>query len=148
MRLAAPKSLLPFDLEDERNLDPGSRLDFVIAICKPLFEAPRDLPANGGLSGAHHADQVDVVAGLHARDCSSPPPDPGPKRKGRLAPALVIVCADAQRSVNASLRIFGVMNTRSSVLLSRRSVFLNRKPTYGRSPKKGTLLTTCPSSWV
>src|SRR6185312_11543707 len=60
--LAITKARLALDLEDGRNRHAESRLELVIGVDEALAEAPRDLPPEGRLAGAHETDEEEVAA--------------------------------------------------------------------------------------
>src|SRR5260221_496323 len=81
LRLACAKPGFALDLEDQRDLDAATAFDLLIGVEKAQGEAPREQPPDGGLAGAHHADEIDVVPrALHARHCRN--------KNGREVPAV------------------------------------------------------------
>ena len=63
--LALAETGLAFLLENERDVDAGARLDFVIAVDEVHATGFGKPAADRGLAGAHRADEVDVAFGAH-----------------------------------------------------------------------------------
>src|SRR3569623_2062023 len=58
--LALPKAGLTLDVEEQRNVGAGARLDFMIAVDELAAERFRELAPNSGLACAHEADEEEV----------------------------------------------------------------------------------------
>lgn len=57
----ATKSELSLNLKDRRDADAGPRNNLVIGINKLPAKAARKHSANGGFSGPHEADEIDIL---------------------------------------------------------------------------------------
>lgn len=118
-----PETSLAFNLENDRNADSGAGFDLMIGVEESFFQTPRQMSAYGRFPGAHHPDQVDIVATFHGHDSISPCHEKWPD-----GPAILRKSGFSQRRVSESVTIFGDMKISSSFLLSLLSVFLKRKP--------------------
>ena len=94
LRLARAEAGLALDLEDQRHLHAAAALDLVVGVEEAQLQAPREQPPDGGLAGAHHADQVEVARALHRRHCRN--------KNGREDPAVVRGEANDQRASGSS----------------------------------------------
>src|SRR5919109_886643 len=62
--LACAEAGFALDLEDHRDLHAAARLNLVIGVDEAQLEPPGERAPDGGLAGAHQADQVEIGA-LH-----------------------------------------------------------------------------------
>jgi hypothetical protein len=61
VRFAATKARLALDLEDGRDAHAGARDDRLVAVGEAQLAPSRQLLADSGLAGAHHADQYQAA---------------------------------------------------------------------------------------
>src|SRR5690606_13238143 len=144
--LTAAESRFTFDIKNDRNPDPGHALDFNIRIVEIPVHAFCQHAAHGSFSGTHQANQENVflfAGGLllfvvlprhGAILAEAPIIERSAKTKGRRHSAAPLIGESDQRRDTLSLMIFGEMKISSSRRSSTRWLFLNRNPTYGRSP--------------
>jgi len=66
LRLAGTEAGLALDVEDRGYLDAAAALELQVAINEAQLQPPREQAPDGGLASAHHADEEQVAAPIHA----------------------------------------------------------------------------------
>ena len=138
--LAPAEPGLAFYVEDDGDAHAGACLDFAVAVAKRLAETLGELAADGGFPGAHHAHEEKLVSRLHGGIVATRRRRAGKQRGRRCRPLAVFASLRPQRRPTRCSTMRGVMNTSSSVLLSRRELLRNNTPSNGKSPKNGTFV--------
>src|SRR5262249_3727169 len=81
LTLALAESGLALFFEDERDINPGAPLDLGVAVVEGHPKQARQKPPDGGLAGAHGADEEQVWLAEHGRGDSIPSWDRARKKR-------------------------------------------------------------------